>query len=41
MNQDFAPRLKKLFDPEVESALAAQKTGLIFSLSWWSVLYVE
>ena len=30
MNQDFAPRLKKLFDPEVESALAAQKTGNIF-----------
>lgn len=28
MNQDFAPRLKKLFDPEVESALAAQKSGI-------------
>lgn len=27
MNQDFAPRLKKLFDPEVEAALAAQKSG--------------
>lgn len=28
MNQDFAPRLKKLFDPETEAALEAQKTGI-------------
>ena len=28
MNGDFAPRLKKLFDPEREAAIAAQKTGV-------------
>lgn len=33
MNQDFAPRLKKLFDPEVEAALTAQKTGKIRIIS--------
>lgn len=27
MNDDFAPRLKKLFDPETEAAVEAQKTG--------------
>lgn len=27
MNEDFAPRLKKLFDQETEAALAAQRTG--------------
>lgn len=27
MNEDFAPRLKKLFDPETEAALEAQRTG--------------
>lgn len=27
MNPDFAPRLKKLFDPETEAAVRAQKTG--------------
>lgn len=33
MNQDFAPRLKKLFDPEVEAALNAQKTGTLRIIS--------
>ncbi|XP_067667747.1 protein FAM221B-like [Haliotis asinina] len=28
MNDDFAPRLKKLFDPETEAAVEAQKTGI-------------
>ncbi|KAK3602350.1 hypothetical protein CHS0354_013343 [Potamilus streckersoni] len=28
MNPDFAPRLKKLFDPETEAAVEAQKTGI-------------
>lgn len=28
MNEDFAPRLKKLFDPETEAALEAQRTGI-------------
>lgn len=28
MNPDFAPRLKKLFDPETEAAVQAQKTGI-------------
>jgi hypothetical protein len=27
MNEDFAPRLKKLFEPETEAAIEAQKTG--------------
>lgn len=27
MNDDFAPRLKKLFDPETEAAVEAQITG--------------
>jgi len=27
MNPDFAPRLKKLFDPETEAAVEALKTG--------------
>ena len=27
MNPDFAPRLKKLFDPETEAAVRAQQTG--------------
>ena len=27
MNEDFGPRVKKLFDPEREAALAAQTTG--------------
>ena len=30
MNPDFAPRLKKLFDPETEAAVQAQKTGIDF-----------
>ncbi|CAH1795757.1 unnamed protein product [Owenia fusiformis] len=28
MNPDFAPRVKKLFDPEREAAIAAQKSGV-------------
>ncbi|XP_064609061.1 protein FAM221B-like [Liolophura sinensis] len=28
LNDDFAPRLKKLFDPETEAAVDAQKTGI-------------
>lgn len=28
MNDDFAPRLKKLFDSETEAAIEAQKTGM-------------
>lgn len=28
MNDDFAPRLKQLFDPETEAAIEAQKTGM-------------
>lgn len=27
MNDDFGPRVKKLFDPEREAALDAQETG--------------
>lgn len=27
MNDDFGARVKKLFDPEREAALAAQETG--------------
>ena len=27
MNDDFAPRVKKLFDPERKAAIEAQKTG--------------
>lgn len=29
MNDDFAPRVKKLFDPERKAAVEAQKTGMI------------
>jgi len=29
MNDDFGPKVKKLFDPEREAALAAQETGTI------------
>ncbi|KAL5004593.1 hypothetical protein ScPMuIL_018049 [Solemya velum] len=28
MNDDFAPRLQKLFEPETEAAVTAQKTGI-------------
>ena len=28
MNPDFAPRMKKLFDPETDAAVQAQKTGI-------------
>lgn len=27
MNDDFGPKVKQLFDPEREAALAAQETG--------------
>jgi len=30
MNDDFGPKVKKLFDPEREAALDAQETGIIF-----------
>ena len=29
MNDDFAPRVKKLFDPERKAAVEAQKTGKV------------
>jgi len=29
MNDDFGPKVKKLFDPEREAALAAQETGIM------------
>ena len=29
MNDDFGPKVKKLFDPEREAALKAQETGII------------
>ena len=29
MNDDFAPKVKKLFDPETTAALDAQETGII------------
>jgi len=29
MNDDFGPKVKKLFDPEREAALDAQETGII------------
>jgi len=28
MNDDFGPKVKKLFDPEREAALVAQETGI-------------
>ena len=34
MNPDFAPRLKKLFDPETEAAVRAQRTGTVFYLKF-------
>ena len=27
MNDDFAPRMQKLFEPETEAAVRAQQTG--------------
>ena len=33
MNDDFAPRMKKLFDPETEAAVVAQKTGTVVRLT--------
>lgn len=32
MNDDFAPKLKELFDTETAAAVEAQKTGLTFHL---------
>lgn len=32
MNDDFAPKVKKLFDPERKAAIEAQKTGELNSL---------
>jgi len=29
MNDDFGPKIKKLFDPEREAALTAQETGIM------------
>jgi len=29
MNDDFGPKVKKLFDPEREAALKAQETGIM------------
>ena len=48
MNPDFAPRLKKLFDPETDAALEAQKTGMSFfgdqsyleTENWWSPFHL-
>jgi len=30
MNDDFGPKVKKLFDTEREAALTAQETGIIY-----------
>jgi len=32
MNDDFGPKVKKLFDPEREAALDAQETGITMSV---------
>ena len=38
MNDDFAPRVKKLFDPERKAAVEAQKTGNYYEFISFIVL---
>lgn len=40
MNDDFAPRVKKLFDPERKAAVEAQKTGAQLNSDESSVTFI-
>ena len=39
MNDDFAPKLKELFDTETAAAIEAHKTGRLLSISVFTVLF--
>lgn len=39
MNDDFAPRVKKLFEPERKAAVEAQRTGKLSPIIFRSILH--